>query len=88
MRRRYAVFVIALSVLSLIAVVLVNVAYTGRVNERSERRQAELRAESERKFCEVLRTFTSQTPATTARGREVEEQVLRLQKNLGCEERS
>lgn len=95
-RRGYAVLMIGLSVVALVVVMLGNAMYTRHVADRADRRQAELRAESERKqaellaqmggqFCEVLEAFTSDLPTTTPRSQDVAGKVLRLQRNLGCE---
>ncbi|HEY9367007.1 hypothetical protein [Streptomyces sp.] len=85
LRARWAVLMV------LVAAVLVgaaNVVYTGHVQQQSERRQEQARQEAERRWCPLLATLDQPgVPATTERGRVVQEQIHQLRIETGCEER-
>lgn len=62
------------SLLALVAVMLANVAYTRHVQQQADRR-----------WCALLATLdTNDPPATTERGRVVQQQLHQLRMDLGC----
>lgn len=72
--RAYAVTVLALSGLALVAVMVVNVAYSKHVQEQADRR-----------WCSLLASLdTNDPPATTERGRVVQRQLHQLRLDLDC----
>lgn len=86
--RRYAVGIVVVVVLLFVGAVVVNVFYTQRVSERADRHQAELRLQSDRRWCELFALMDpAGVPPTTERGRLVQDQILRLRKEFHCEEK-
>lgn len=86
-RRAYALtialFVAALFVGSLVG----SVAYTRHVADESDRRQTELRHEQNRRWCPLLGSLDQpDVPATTERGRAVQQQIHTLRIESGCME--
>lgn len=76
-RRAYRLLVIALSGSALIVVMLINVAYTQQVQRESDAR-----------WCDLLSSLDQpQVPATTERGRIVQQQIHQLRVDLGCGKR-
>jgi hypothetical protein len=83
--RRYAIGMVLLVGVLFVGAVVLNAAYTSRVQENSDRRQAEERRRQDRRWCDLLTSLDQpQTPATTERGRELQRQVHQLRKDMGC----
>lgn len=62
-----------------------SVAYTRHVQSTADRRQAELRVQSNQRWCPLLGSLDQpEVPATTERGRAVQEQIHQLRVETGC----
>lgn len=86
--RWYAVAVVAVVAALFVVAVVVNVAYTQRVSERADRRQAELRVQQDLRWCALFALMDpTGAPPTTERGERVQTQILRLRKEFHCEEK-
>jgi hypothetical protein len=86
--RRYAVALVVAVAALFVGAVVVNVAYTQRVSERADRRQAELRVQQDMRWCELFALMDpAGVPPTTERGERVQTQILRLRKEFHCEEK-
>lgn len=83
--RRYAAGMIVTTAIAVVVAVIVNIAYTQHVQDEASRKQAELRAEADHRWCELLATLdTNDPPATTPRGLVVQRQLHELRVALGC----
>jgi hypothetical protein len=64
---------------------VLNVAYTRHVQSTADQRQAELRRESDQRWCPLLGSLDQpEVPATTTRGRAVQQQIHQLRVETGC----
>ena len=88
MSRRYALAVTFVVGVLFVASLVGSVAYTRYVQQQSDRRQAEERHRQDVRWCPLLATLDQPgVPATTERGRVVQEQIHQLRIETGCEER-
>jgi cell division protein FtsL len=83
-RARWAVLMV------LVAAVLVgagNVAYTSYVQRQTDVRQEHARREADQRWCALMAKLDQpEQPATTERGRAIQQQIHQLRRDLGCEE--
>lgn len=85
-RRAYAVSVVVVGVLLIVASLVAGATYTQHVAEQAEQRQAELRARGDHRWCALLASLNSPSePPTTERGRVIQAQVRRLLSEFECE---
>jgi hypothetical protein len=70
---------------SAVLITFANVAYTRYVQQNSDQRQTELRHEQDRRWCPLLTSLDQpEVPATTERGRAVQQQIHQLRIETGC----
>lgn len=85
--RRYAMAMSLLVGVLFVGSLIGSVAYTRHVQQVADRRQAELRAQSDRRWCPLLGSLDQpDVPATTERGRAVQQQIHTLRIESGCTE--
>lgn len=83
LRARWAVLMVLVSA---VLITFANVAYTRYVQSTTDRHQSELREQSDRRWCPLLGSLDQpDVPATTARGRAVQEQIHQLRVDTGCQ---
>lgn len=71
---RYAAVMLVVSTVLIVGTVVVNVAYTRHVQ-----------AQSDRRWCDLMDSLDQPSvPATSERGRRVQQQIHRLRLELGC----
>lgn len=82
LRARWAVLMVLASA---VLIAFANVAYTRHVAEQADHRQAELRHEQDRRWCPLLVSLDQpDVPATTDRGRAIQQQIHELRIETGC----
>lgn len=83
--RRYAMTMTLIVGVLFVGSLWLNVAYTKHVEQQSDRRQTELRHRQDVRWCALLASLDQpQAPATTTRGRVVQQQIHQLRLDLGC----
>jgi hypothetical protein len=83
--RSYRTFMSLLVGVLFVGSLVGSVAYTRHVQATADRRQAELRMESDQRWCPLLGSLDQpEVPATTARGRAVQQQIHQLRVATGC----
>jgi hypothetical protein len=85
--RRYAMAISLLIGVLFVGSLVGSVAYTRHVQQNADRRQAELRHEQDQRWCPLLATLDQpEVPASTERGRAVQQQIHTLRIESGCTE--
>lgn len=86
-RRVYAVIVVLMVAGAIIGSVAANAWYTQHVADVGEHRQAELRLQSDSRWCELFALLDpAGAPPTTERGQLVQAQIRQLQAAFHCKE--
>lgn len=84
-RRRYLVGMIVTTFVAVVIAVIVNIVYTQHVQTQSNHRAAELRHRQDQRLCPLLEALDQPSvPATTDRGRIIQQRVHVLRIELGC----
>ncbi|KAB2384764.1 hypothetical protein [Actinomadura montaniterrae] len=84
-RRRYYVTMVVMTGLAVVAAVIINIFYTQHVQAESSHHQAELRHQQDQRWCPLLVALDQpDVPATTARGRIIQQRVHDLRIETGC----
>jgi hypothetical protein len=85
-RRTYALIILALVGTAIIGSMLANVRYTQHIADVTERRQAELRIQSDQRWCALFALLDPAEQPTTDRGRTIQTQLRFLQAAFHCVE--
>lgn len=85
LRARWAVLMVLVTAVLLVAG---NVTYTSYVQRQADVRQQQARRDSDRRWCALMTKLDQpDQPATTERGRAIQQQIHQLRRDLGCEVR-
>lgn len=87
MKRTYSAIVVAIVGAAIIGSMLANTWYTQHVAEQADRRQAELRIQSDQRWCALFALLDPAEQPTTDRGRTIQTQLRFLQAAFHCAER-
>lgn len=78
-------YVIAVFLVTAVALTGVNVAYTRHVQHESEQRFNAAVETSQQRWCDLLNSLDHpETPSTTERGEQIQKQIHELRLGLGC----
>lgn len=85
-KRAYNAIVVTFVAAAIIASVLVNIQYTQHIAQVTERRQAELRLQSDQRWCALFALLDPAEQPTTDRGRTIQSQLRFLQAAFHCKD--
>jgi hypothetical protein len=71
---------------AIVGSMLANAWYTQHVADTADRRQAELRVQSDQRWCALFALLDPAAPPTTDRGRTIQTQLRRLEAAFHCKE--
>lgn len=86
MRRTYAVIILVIVGAAIIGSMVANRQYTQHVADVTERRQAELRIQQDRRWCDLFALLDPAAPPESERGRQVQAQLRFLREAFHCKE--